>query len=79
MAEHQQADSMGLRGILEIMKTGFTDQAGTSVVASATMEGHTFIAVVMNGQTLYTKYDDCNTLFEKAFKLYDLEYTTGIE
>ena len=61
------------------MKTGFTDQAGTSVVASATMEGHTFIAVVMNGQTLYTKYDDCNTLFEKAFKLYDLEYTTGIE
>ena len=61
------------------MKTGFTDQAGTSVVASATMEGHTFIAVVMNAQNLSTKYEDCNTLFEKAFKLYDLKYTTGIE
>ena len=61
------------------MKTGFTDQAGTSVVASATMEGHTFIAVVMNAQTLATKYEDCNMLFEKAFKLYDLKYTTGIE
>lgn len=61
------------------MKTGFTDQAGTSVVASATMEGHTFIAVVMNGQTLYTKYEDCNLLFEKAFKLYKLKYTTDDE
>lgn len=57
------------------MKTGFTDEAGTSVVASATMDGHTFIASVMNGYTLYTKYDDCHKLFEKAFALYDLKYT----
>ena len=58
------------------LKTGFTDEAGTSVVASATMKGHTFIAVAMNGYTLYTKYEDCNTLFKKAFELYDLNFTT---
>ncbi len=57
------------------IKTGFTDQAGTSVVASATMNGHTFIAVVMNGQTLYAKYDDCNILFKNAFDLYGYKYT----
>ena len=59
------------------LKTGFTDQAGTSVVASATMKGHTLIAVVMDGQTLYTKYEDCNLLFKKGFELYDLNYTYG--
>lgn len=56
------------------MKTGFTDQAGTSVVASATINGHTLIAVVMNAQTLYTKYDDCVLLFTEGFKLYGLDY-----
>lgn len=59
------------------LKTGFTDQAGTSVVASATMGGHTFIAVTMDGLTMYTKYDDCNLLFQKGFELYDLNYTYG--
>ena len=59
------------------LKTGFTDQAGTSVVASATMGGHTFVAVTMNGLTLYTKYNDCNLMFQKAFALYDLNYTYG--
>lgn len=58
------------------IKTGFTDEAGTSVVASATIEGHTFVAAVMNGLTLYTKYYDCHLLFEKAFALYDLKYTS---
>lgn len=59
------------------MKTGFTDQAGTSVVASATMDGHTLIAVVMNGENLYKKYEDANLLFKAGFELYDLEYTYG--
>lgn len=58
------------------IKTGFTDEAGTSVVASATMNGHTLIASVMNGYTLYTKYMDCHLLFKKGFALYGLEYTT---
>lgn len=59
------------------MKTGFTDEAGSSVVASATMNNHTLIAVVMNGQTLYTKYDDANTLFKTGFKFYGFDYTYG--
>lgn len=61
------------------MKTGFTDEAGTSVVASAEMDGHTFIAVVMFGESLYKKYEDANILFKEGFKLYDLEYTYGID
>ncbi len=61
------------------MKTGFTDEAGTSVVASAEMDGHTFIAVIMFGETLYKKYEDANILFTEGFKLYNLKYTYGIE
>lgn len=59
------------------MKTGFTDEAGTSVVASATINGHTLIASVMNGLTLYAKYDDANRLFTEGFKLYGLDYQYG--
>lgn len=59
------------------MKTGFTDEAGTSVVASATIDGHTMIAVVMNGENLYKKYEDANLLFKAGFELYDLQYTYG--
>lgn len=61
------------------MKTGFTDEAGTSVVASATMDGHTFIAVVMFGETLYKKYEDANILFKEGFKLYGLNYKYGAD
>ncbi len=57
------------------MKTGFTDEAGSSVVSSATIGGHTLIAVVMNGQTMYTKYFDANYLFEEGFALNHFEYT----
>ncbi len=59
------------------MKTGFTDEAGSSVVASATVGGHTLIAVVMNGETLYTKYNDANYLFKEGFKANSLTYTYG--
>ena len=61
------------------MKTGFTDEAGTSVVASATMNGHTCIAVIMMGESLYKKYDDANVMFKEAFKLYGLNYTYSNE
>ncbi len=59
------------------MKTGFTDEAGTSVIASATIDGHTLIAVVMKGENLYQKYVDANLLFEAGFDLYGLDYTYG--
>lgn len=61
------------------MKTGFTDEAGSSVVASATVNGHTLIAVVMNGETLYKKYEDANLLFKAGFALYDLDYIYGYD
>ena len=57
------------------MKTGFTDQAGTCVVSSATISGHTIIATVMNSTTIYQKYHEANKLFEVGFKLYDMDYT----
>lgn len=59
------------------IKTGFTDEAGTSVVASATIDGHTFIVSVMNAENLYSKYEDCHKMFTYAFKLYGKEYTVG--
>ncbi len=57
------------------VKTGFTDQAGTSVVSSATVDGRTLIAVAMNGYTLDQKYIDCNVLFYYGFKSSGLAYT----
>ena len=56
------------------LKTGFTDQAGSCVVSSATLEGHTLIAVIMNGYDGYAKYDDANLLFTRGYRLYNLVY-----
>ncbi len=56
------------------MKTGFTDEAGTCVIASAVMEGHNMIAVVMDGSDGYAKYDDAGLLFRCGFRLYNLYY-----
>lgn len=74
-----QPDSENYSPYCDGMKTGFTDEAGTSVVASATMDGHTFIAVIMFGESLYKKYDDANVMFNEAFKLYGLDYTYSNE
>ena len=59
------------------LKTGYTDEAGSCVIASATMDGHTFIAVVMDGKNGYSKYDDANLMFQSGFKMYELKYTYG--
>ena len=59
------------------LKTGFTDQAGSCIVSSATVEGHTLIAVIMNGYDGYAKYDDANLLFTRGYKLYNLAYKYG--
>ena len=57
------------------MKTGFTDEAGTCLVSSATMNGHTMIAVVMKSESNYNKYRHSNLLFQTGFKTYNLNYT----
>lgn len=61
------------------MKTGFTDEAWTCVVASAEMSGHTMIAVVMKSPSNYQKFREANYLFEEAFRLYGLNYTHNDE
>ena len=43
------------------------------------MNGHTCIAVIMMGESLYKKYDDANVMFKEAFKLYGLNYTYSNE
>ena len=60
------------------LKTGFTDEAGSCIVSSATVEGHIMIAVIMNGYDGYAKYDDANLLFKMGYKLYKLSYTYGV-
>ncbi len=56
------------------MKTGYTDEAGTCVVSSATMSNHTLIAVVMKSPSNYQKYHESNLLFTVGFNLFDLKY-----
>lgn len=60
------------------LKTGYTDEAGSSVIASATIDGHIFIAVVMDGFDGYSKYDDANLLLKRGFRIYKLDYTYGL-
>ncbi len=57
------------------IKTGFTDEAGNSLIASAEIDGHVLIAVAMNAGSSVSRFDDCNILFEKGFELYGLKYT----
>lgn len=60
------------------MKTGFTDQAGDSLVASAKKDNVEFIAVCLNASTLSNglreKFLDCKTLFDFAFDNYTAFY-----
>lgn len=59
------------------LKTGFTDEAGTCLVASATIDDHTFIVADMRSLSLYCKYDECNLMLKHAFELYGKKYTYG--
>lgn len=53
------------------MKTGFTDQAGSCVAATATKDGVELIAIVMNsGDT--ERWNDAKTLFEYGFDNYSM-------
>lgn len=56
------------------MKTGFTDEAGTCLVATAEVDGVTLFAVLMHAENLYKKYDDTNFLFQKGFQSLGLSY-----
>ena len=56
------------------LKTGFTDQALTCVISSATISNHTMITVVMHATNDDMKYDDTNRLFKLGFQLFNLKY-----
>ncbi len=72
-------DSVHYSPYADGMKTGYTSEAGTCVVASATIKGHTLIASVMDAPYVAAKYSDANELFKEGFKLYGLEYKFASE
>ena len=49
------------------MKTGFTDQAGSCLVASAEKDGIEMIAVTMNALSIDARNNDLKTMFDAAF------------
>ncbi|MDY4081836.1 MAG: D-alanyl-D-alanine carboxypeptidase family protein [Candidatus Metalachnospira sp.] len=53
------------------IKTGFTDQAGDCLAASATKENENLIAIIMNSEDP-GRWQDAKNLFEWAFNNYDM-------
>lgn len=55
------------------MKTGFTDQAGSCLVASAKKDDVELIAVAMNGRSIDARNQDLTAMFEMAFEACETE------
>ncbi len=59
------------------IKTGYTTEAGSCIIASAQKDGMEVIAVVLGGETtkdgLSERYLDCINLFDYAFENYSLQ------
>lgn len=53
------------------IKTGFTDQAGDCVAASATKDGENLVAIIMNSEDP-GRWQDATNLFEWGFNNYDM-------
>jgi len=51
-------------------KTGFTDQAGNTLVTYAEKDGMALIAVILNNVSSVASYEDTQTLFEYGFGMY---------
>lgn len=52
------------------LKTGYTDTAGSCIVATAKKENRELLVVVLNGDSIDSRYDDCKTLFNYGFDQY---------
>lgn len=50
------------------LKTGFTDQAGYCLAASAVREGHTAVAIVMGGPEETDRFEDASGLLDISFQ-----------
>lgn len=57
------------------MKTGFTDEAGSCVIASYTKNKTTQLVVAMNSSGVYGKYYDTLKLAQLGFEQKDIEFT----
>lgn len=54
------------------LKTGFTDEAGYCLAATAERDGIEFIAVIMHGDTIQSRNDDAKALLNYGFANYAL-------
>lgn len=52
------------------LKTGYTDSAGSCIVSTAKKGNIELIAVILNGSSINSRYDDCKTLFNYGFENY---------
>ena len=52
------------------LKTGYTDDAGSCIVATAKKDDVELIVVILNGTSISSRYIDCKTLFDYGFKNY---------
>ena len=52
------------------LKTGYTDAAGSCIVATAEKDDIELLAVILYGESIDSRYNDCKNLFEYGFKNY---------
>ncbi|MCQ2465499.1 MAG: D-alanyl-D-alanine carboxypeptidase [Oscillospiraceae bacterium] len=63
------------------LKTGFTDEAGYCMAATANQDGHDLVAVIMNAPSLSTRYTDAARMFWSVIdpvKLQESLVTTAV-
>lgn len=56
------------------LKTGYTDTAGSCIVATAKKDDRDLLTVVLGSDSIDSRYDDCKKLFNYGFNQYS--YTT---
>ena len=55
------------------LKTGYTNKAGSCIVATAEKDGRELLAVILKSNSVAERYEDCETLFEYGFENYSYE------
>jgi len=52
------------------LKTGYTDAAGSCIIATATKEDMDLLTVILNSESTNSRSEDCKALFEYGFNAY---------
>lgn len=55
------------------LKTGYTNKAGSCIVATAEKDGRELLSVILKSNSVAERYEDCETLFEYGFENYSYE------